>query len=319
MADKITESTLKLYRSIVEQLPRTPVKFHYIFNLRDLSRVYEGLCRSTIDKFTTKEGFVRLWRNECCRVFGDRLITDEDRRLVEERFISEIVNNNFPESMEYVMQDPLLFGDYKSADPSNPDFVDPRLYEDVGNFESVLAKFNQLMEDYRNDDNTKEMNLVLFNDALFHLTKIYRILRFPRGHALLVGYGGSGKQSLTRLCTFVASYTLFMIALSRGYREREFREDLKKMFEMLTQGEVLFMFTDAHVIEEGFLELINNLLNVGMVPALFDEDGKKAMMDRVKDEAKKKGVAETKENMWNYFLDKTRDNLHIVLAMSPAG
>lgn len=54
LTNKITDSTLKLYRQIVEQLPRTPVKFHYIFNLRDLSRVYEGLLRSTIDKFATK-------------------------------------------------------------------------------------------------------------------------------------------------------------------------------------------------------------------------------------------------------------------------
>jgi dynein heavy chain len=54
LTSKITDCTLKLYKQIVELLPRTPVKFHYIFNLRDLSRVYEGLTRSTIDKFATK-------------------------------------------------------------------------------------------------------------------------------------------------------------------------------------------------------------------------------------------------------------------------
>lgn len=79
------------------------------------------------------------------------------------------------------------------------------------------------------------------------------------------------------------------------------------------------MFTDAHVIEEGFLELINNLLTIGIVPALFDEDGKKNMGDLVRDEAKRLGINETKEDLWSYFLEKTRDNLHIVLAMSPAG
>lgn len=57
-----------------ERLPRTPIKFHYTFTLRDLSRIYEGLYLSTEDKITTRSQFVRLWRNECLRVIGDRLI-----------------------------------------------------------------------------------------------------------------------------------------------------------------------------------------------------------------------------------------------------
>ena len=286
---KLTQITVKLYNEIVEKLPRTPVKFHYIFNLRDLSRTYEGLTRSTVDKFQTKEQFIRLWRNEVTRVFSDRLISTEDRTLVLER-MKDFTKEVFPDVMETVFQEPCLFGDYMLSNPAEAEHIDPKIYEDCQTFEKISEKFNRLLQDYNEFEGNQEMNLVLFNDALDHLTKIIRILRFPRGHALLVGFGGSGKQSLTRLATFTCGYGLFMITLTRGYREKEFREDLKKLYEILTAKATVFMFTDAHVLEEGFLELINNMLTIGMVPALFEEDGKKQMSDRIRDEAKRKGV-----------------------------
>ena len=60
-----------------------------------------------------------------------------------------------------------------------------------------------------------------------HLTRIHRVIRMDHGHSLLVGVGGSGKQSLTKLASFAAGCQVFEIALSRGYDETAFREDLK--------------------------------------------------------------------------------------------
>lgn len=165
------------------------------------------------------------------------------------------------------------------------------------------------------------MNLVLFDDALEHLTRIHRVIRMDEGHALLVGVGGSGRQSLARLAAFAAGYEVFEITLSRGYGEPEFREDLKTLYNKLgiENKKMVFLFTDAHVAQEGFLELINNMLTSGMVPALYAEDEKDALLGQIRDEAQKKGIPPTKEACWTYFVSKCSNNVHIVLAMSPAG
>ena len=83
LVSSVTTATLDLYRSIIQELPPTPSKFHYIFNLRDLSRVYQGLTLTTPERFENPAQFVRVWRNECLRVFHDRLISESDRKRVQ--------------------------------------------------------------------------------------------------------------------------------------------------------------------------------------------------------------------------------------------
>ncbi len=74
----IVRSTLRLFQAIKERMPATPSKFHYIFTLRDLSSIIHGLCLADGDIIgnaaNPDASLIRMWRAECCNVFGDRLI-----------------------------------------------------------------------------------------------------------------------------------------------------------------------------------------------------------------------------------------------------
>ena len=86
------------------------------------------------------------------------------------------------------------------------------------------------MDDFNSDiKNTKKLELVLFNDALKHLLKIIRILKQPRSSGLLVGVGGSGKQSLTRLASYISGYQMKQIEITKGYNIESFRMFIKTL------------------------------------------------------------------------------------------
>ncbi|XP_056004113.1 dynein axonemal heavy chain 6-like isoform X1 [Ostrea edulis] len=317
-AEPICQAAVEIYGRMSTDLLPTPAKSHYVFNLRDLSKCIQGLLQADTGVIRDGKQIFRLFCHESMRVFHDRLINNEDKKYFH-TMLSEMASKHFGENVEpeSFTQNPIIFGDFIKIGAEKAD----RIYEEL----SDMKKLTNVLQDYLDDFNmnsSKEMKLVFFLDAIEHVSRITRMIRQERGNALLVGVGGTGKQSLTRLASHICGYKCVQIELSRGYGYVEFHDDLKKLYNYagVQNTHTTFLFTDTQIVVEEFLEDINNILNSGEVPNLFEPDEYEQLIIGCRPAAKEVGIAEgNRDAIYDFCINRVRNNLHIVLCMSPVG
>eukprot|EP00002_Diphylleia_rotans_P007300 TRINITY_DN1682_c0_g1_i3.p1 TRINITY_DN1682_c0_g1~~TRINITY_DN1682_c0_g1_i3.p1 ORF type:complete len:1955 (-),score=398.96 TRINITY_DN1682_c0_g1_i3:368-6232(-) len=319
LAKSVIEISVEVYLRIARDLLPTPAKSHYTFNLRDLAKVIQGMMMVERGSITDKRELLRLWCHENMRVFHDRLIDEQDK-LYFTTMLIELINKKFTAGWDHdevFVQGSIFFGDYLKGTAA---MIPIRRYEEIPDY----ARHTKVLENYLDEYNmntSKEMRLVFFKDAVEHLSRIARIIRQPRGNAMLVGVGGSGRQSLTKLACFIADYKCFQVEIKKGYGYMDFREDLKKLCNIagVSGNPVVFLLSDTQITNEAFLEDVNNILNTGEVPNLFASDEREKIISDVRPYVRSLGLPETREFVYSYFIQRVRENLHIVLCMSPVG
>lgn len=145
------------------------------------------------------------------------------------------------------------------------------MYEEGPSLPDLRVVVQGFAEQYNTDFPANRMDLVLFDDALRHLITVSRILGMPRGNMLFVGVGGSGKQSLTRLASFIARNFTFQITITKAYNLNSFMDDMRVLYKKCGQEgkNATFILTEAEMKDETYLEIMNSFLMTGEIPNLF--------------------------------------------------
>ena len=332
---KLSRATAELWQRLGQRFLPTPSKFHYRFTLRDVSRVFQGICACPSSTFICEESedasiMLKLWRHECERVFCDKLvdIVDKDKYY---NTVQEVLEMGFDREVAQLVKrqaEPAeLFTAFAidEATEANPEKEEldastacDSVYEEAGDVDALRQHVYELVAKHNAEAEAMPIKLVILDEALFHLVRLVRIINLPQGHALVVGAHGSGRQSLARLAVYIAKQELFQVSMCKDYVLENLLDDLRRVYRMAGHElkKVTCVFTDRVACNEELLEVIHTMLSTGEIPGLFSKEemlGLTADLEPYAAKHKPKAVT----NLTQYFFELCRDNIHIILCTSP--
>lgn len=178
----IVNAMISIYDRISKELLPTPMKSHYVFNLRDLSKLVQGFLQADSSNYDQEIQLLRLLYHESLRVFQDRLVNDDDKNYFK-NMLNEICQKHFPTYYPIVKpNETVIFGDFMLFGQPKEN----RIYEEIKDIDKLKSILVDYMEDY-NTMTGLDVTLILFQDAIEHVTRLARLLRGDRGNGLLIG------------------------------------------------------------------------------------------------------------------------------------
>ncbi|VVC43185.1 Dynein heavy chain, domain-2,Dynein heavy chain domain,Dynein heavy chain, domain-1,Dynein heavy chain, P- [Cinara cedri] len=307
----MTLMTISLYKYLVSNMTPSPTKFHYLFNLRDISKVFQGLLRSNIIYQNFKVHMLRLWCHEVHRVFYDRFVNENDKIQFLDQ-INLLLQNNY--NLTY----PNLCKSEK-----NPIFFnflnEHMLYEEVIDNEYLKKFIENNIKEYNSNSEFVPLEILLFRDYIEHICRIVRVISQPMGHILLIGIGGSGRSSLSKIASWLCKYSIFTIEPSKSYGTSAFKEDLKLIYSEtgIKNQPTSFLFNDMQIVNTFFLKIINNILSTGEVTNLFKENELEEIQKSLSITKNNLNEIESTEEFHLAFINQVKKNLHLILSFSP--
>lgn len=313
LSHRLVDATISFHREMQVKFLPSAIKFYYSFTMRDLSSAIRGLLNARPGSYRDPLHIARLWYHELMRVYSDRLLSDIEVQRCREiaihaskRFIDEGVGEPFSE--------PCIFTAFINHDDDGAGVYIP--CEDTSVLKTVVE--GQLAE---YNESNPIMNLVLFDQAVQHVARICRIM-YNGGNALFCGVGGSGKQSLSRLASFICKYHFVRLTMSNDYGVSNFKEDLRVLClraAVKPAEPLMFVLTDEQILDERFLVCMNDLLSSGRVADLFSIEEYDGIFASLRNAAKAEGVPDNRDSMMRFFTSRIRTNLRVVLCFSPVG
>ena len=310
-AQKLAACLAEVYQQVTKKFSVDEQR-HYMFTPRDLTSWVQGLLRYELNDVT--QPLLDTWAFEGSRQLRDRLVNTRDAQRFD-AIISSALRNHFDHNMEdaNAFTFSALLGGLSERAGASPEKALMLRRAPRADFEKIVAGG---LKQYERE--MKDLNLVLFPEALEAVTRMDRVLSKPGGNLLLVGASGVGRRSALSLLCHMHGLELFTPATTRDYSVKAFKAELKALLPKVgVQGTPAVLLLEDHQMrDDALIECVNSLLSAGELPGLFEPQELDPMLAPLKEEMGKSGY--NHRSLYDFFVHRCMQNLHIALIMDPS-
>ncbi|KAK7080901.1 Dynein heavy chain 12, axonemal [Halocaridina rubra] len=345
----IVAGTMESLHHIRTSLPPTPSNAHYTFSLATAARIIHSVGFIKKENMETKRHFVRFWVHEMYREICDRLMASEEVTGIY-NIIVKTIKANFKDKI-HVIFDKLCNDDGTGSDHQAKGFLGnpnaasrdqpqkevteacmervcwgimgntaappkERRYEELNDATLVQQNISAFIQEY-NSNNAVPLNIVTFRYVVEHVSRACRVLSRKGGHMLLVGVGGSGRRSLTRLAAHICGHKLAYPAIDPvdGYTDIKFAVKEAILTAGVEERATVLLLGDTILQHPPILHLLNTLILTGDIPNLLPPEDLSYLMDRLRLYAEDRGSCET--DLWKELIQRVADLVHVVITTPP--
>lgn len=296
-ANIIVESILSIYYRLKDRID--------IISPRDLTRFSRSIFVGVKDDINIDMNqFLRLFTNECLRLFSDR-IGDTDLK----NWIFQVIHDKMVEHFSncdesFVFKRPILYSNWLSTAYSSVDLDEYKSFV----YERLKVFSNEVLD----------TNLILYEDCLDHIARIDRALSLTQGHLILVGTSTSGKTTLCQFVAWVNGFETIQLSVHKKFGLSDFDNILRALLKKTGANgdKVCFIIDESNILEASFIERMNTLLANCEVPSLFSPSEFSELMEICKELSKLQGLLlETNDELYQWFKNQISLNLKVIFTL----
>ena len=325
---KLTATMVDVYEKVRAKLSVDDHR-HYLFCPRDLTQWTFGLLRYDLHR----EPLLTVVAHEARRLFGDRLVDSAGSRAFESILQTALRQQWKFEAKEERGEeggagtDAVYFTSMAALSEAAPagsgggveaagskELGPPLERMKASDFREIVVEG---LRSYERD--VKALHMLLFPEVLDHLAFEDRVLSRPGGSLLLIGDSGVGRRSSLTLLCHMQRVQLHTPQVSAKYDLKAFRAELKELMRRagVEGAQVVLYLEDYQLVLDAMLEDVNSLLSAGEISGLYAANEMDALLSPLKDDYVSSATQHGCKSLYDYFVQRVRGNLHIVLSMDP--